>query len=403
MALLLTVLVVLDVTLVPSTRRNIGTRKAIIQHSTPASYYRGGTSRGVIFQAKDLPMDAETRRSMFLQVMGAPDPYGRQLDGMGAGISSLSKICIVDPSDRPEADITYTFVGVGIEKPVVDMAGNCGNMSTAIGPYAFNERLLRDIDYDVDGMVTVRIFNVNTGKIIHNTFPVVKGQAQVQGTFTIDGVSGSGARVTLDFLDPAGSKTGSLLPTGNVIDIIDGVEVSCVDAANPGVFVRAEEIGIDGSMLPNNLKELPEKLDLLNKLRAKAAVAMGMAKDPAEAPRTVPKIAVVSAPQRHQLLSGQFLDHSSIDVVIRFISDEQPHRAIPLTGALCTAAAAMIKGSIVQQKLGHSKVDDAMITIGHPSGRIQVAANTDENGDIKSATVFRTARRIMDGRVYWSG
>ncbi|EOD45074.1 putative duf453 domain protein [Neofusicoccum parvum UCRNP2] len=373
-----------------------------MQRSTPAAYYRGGTSRGVMFQEKHLPKDERSRRSIFLQVMGTPDPNGRQLDGMGAGISSLSKICLVAPADDPNADVTYTFVGVGIETPIVDLAGNCGNMSSAVGPYAFNERLLGDIDYEKEGRATVRIFNTNTKKYIRNSFPVAHGQAQVQGDFSVDGVGGTGAKVTLDFLDPSGSKTGKLLPTGNAVDNFNGIDVSCVDAAGPGVFVSAKDIGVEGTILPNDFNKLPEKLQLLEDIRRQAAVAMGMAKAGSGVPRVTPKIAIVSAPASHKILSGQAQEASAVDVVIRFLSDEQPHRAIPLTGALCVAAAAKVKGSVVQRHVAQKLVDPEMITIGHSSGRIQVTAAMNDRGEVETATVFRTARRIMDGQIYWN-
>ncbi|EKG18133.1 PrpF protein [Macrophomina phaseolina MS6] len=373
-----------------------------MQQSTPAAYYRGGTSRGVMFQEKHLPKDASLRRSIFLQVMGTPDPNGRQLDGMGAGISSLSKICVIAPTDDPNADVTYTFVGLGIETPVVDLAGNCGNMSSAVGPYAFNERLLGDIDYAKEGTSIVRIFNTNTQKYIRNSFPVANGQAQAQGDFAIDGVGGTGARVTLDFLDPSGSKTGKLLPTGNVIDKFNGIEVSCVDAAGPGVFVSADDIGVDGTILPNDFNKFPEKLKLLEDIRRQAAVAMGMAKSVPEVPRVTPKIALVSPSATHKILSGQTQHASAVDIVIRFLSDEQPHRAIPLTGALCVAAAAKVNGSVVQRHVAQKLVDPGMVTIGHSSGRIQVTAAMNDRGEVETASVFRTARRIMDGQVYWN-
>lgn len=374
-----------------------------MQQSTPAAYYRGGTSRGVMFQEKHLPKDDELRRSIFLQIMGTPDPNGRQLDGMGAGISSLSKICLIAPTDDPNADVTYTFVGVGIETPIVDLAGNCGNMSSAVGPYAFNERLLGDIDYEKEGTATVRIFNTNTRKYIRNSFPVANGQAQAQGDFAIDGVGGTGAKVTLDFLDPSGSKTGKLLPTGNAVDRFNGIEVSCIDAAGPSVFVSAKDIGVDGTILPNDFNKLPEKLELLEDIRRQAAVAMGMVKNPSDVPRVTPKIAIVSPSINHKILSGQTQDASTVDLVIRFLSDAQPHRAIPLTGALCVAAAAKVSGTVVQKHVVQNLVDPGMITIGHSSGRIQVTAAMNDRGEVEAASVFRTARRIMDGQVYWNG
>lgn len=334
--------------------------------------------------------------------MGSPDPYGRQLDGLGAGVSSLSKICLVAPSERQDANVDYTFVGIGIERDEVDTGGNCGNMSAAIGPYAFNERLLGDVDYVTDGTKSVRIHNTNTGVIIKSTFEASDGEAAVVGDYSIDGVSGTGSRITLDFLKPGGAKTGRLLPTDSAVDTIEGVEVSCVDAANPCIFVRAADVGVEGAILPNDFNKLPEKLAHLETIRHKAAAAMGMCKTGSEAPRTIPKIAIVSPSKEHKLLSGRTLDVSSVDLVIRFISDTQPHRAIPLTGSLCTAVAAKIKGSVVQQCLAEQRVDPNMITIGHPSGRIQVTATMDASGGVESATVFRTARRIMTGQVYWN-
>jgi len=339
---------------------------------------------------------------MFLQVMGSPDPNGRQLDGFGAGVSSLSKICIVAPSERDDADVDYTFVGIGIENDEVDIAGNCGNMSSAIGPYAFNQRLLGGTNYTSAETATVRIHNTNTGVIIRSSFPVADGEAQTQGSFSIDGVSGTGAQITLDFLRPSGSKTGRLLPTGNVVDKIAGVDVSCIDAANPCVFVRAADLGIEGTVLPNDFNKLPDKLQQLENIRHKGAVAMGMCKESETPPRTIPKVAIVSPSSNQTLLSGKQMEAFQLDLVVRFISDTQPHRAIPLTGALCTAAAAKIEGSVVQKCLGVDPVDQEMVTIGHPSGRIQVTAALDSQGDIESATVFRTARRIMDGEVFWN-
>ncbi|OCK83216.1 DUF453 domain protein [Lepidopterella palustris CBS 459.81] len=375
-----------------------------LQTSTHASYYRGGTSRALIFQPRHLPKDRSQWGSIFLQLMGSPDPYSRQLDGLGAGISSLSKICVVSPSSSSDAsaDVDYTFVGIGIENSEVDMAGNCGNMSAAIGPYAFNERLLGDIEYEQAGEVVVRIRNTNTGVVIRSKFPVSGGQAEVKGGYAIDGVSGTGARIQLDFLRPGGAKTGRLIPTGLVAQEVAGTRASCVDAANPCVFVRAEDVGVDGTILPNDFNKLPEILAKLEEIRETAAVAMGMAKTRSEVPRTIPKIAIVSPPSTHKVLSGDMVDASSVDLVVRFISDTQPHRAIPLTGALCAAVAAKIKGSVVEQCLASSRANAGMITIGHSSGRIQVNATMDSTGEAECATVFRTAKRIFDGKVYWN-
>lgn len=373
------------------------------QTSVPASYYRGGTSRAVVMRAKHVPPDPAARNAFFLHIMGSPDPNGRQLNGMGAGISSLSKICLVSASEVPGADVDYTFVGVGIEGDETDYAGNCGNMSAAVGPFAFNEKMLGvGRNYEEDGEVSVTIFQTNTKKFIRAKFQVVGGQARVDGETSIDGVSGLGTGVVLDFLEPEGSKTGTLLPTGNSVDTVCGVEASCVDAANPCVFVRAEDMGLDPTILPNEFLKEKEALAVLERIRTAAAVKMGLCKEGETPPRVIPKIGIVSPPVEQTTLAGTKVPADQLDLVVRFISDAQPHRAIPVTAALCTAAAAKTEGSIVQQCLREHLVDGDMITIGHPSGRIQVNAQKDEGGHIASCSLVRTARRIWDGRIYWS-
>jgi 2-methylaconitate cis-trans-isomerase PrpF len=386
-------------------------------HQKPikVAYYRGGTSRGLIFQPKDLPPDRTIWPSIFRQIMGSPDPYGRQLDGMGAGISSLSKICLVERMRKkldPERDgiensigIDYTFVGIGIENNEVDIAGNCGNMISAVGPYAYNSGLLSKSVYKRgDGDVTIRIRNTNTQKYIDSTFKVVRGQAAVLGQYAIDGVAGTGAKIKLDFRNPYGSKTGKVLPTGNTMDTIAGYKVTCVDGANPCIFVRADDVGIDGTILPEDFNKLPDKLTLLEDIRKTAAVAMGIAPTKDEVPRTVPKIGIVSMSSTHQVLSGATLKNSQIDLVVRYISDTQPHRASPLTAALTTAVAARIPGTVVEQLLAPDPVDGDALTIGHASGRVQVNATMDETNPLIPvlASVYRTARRILEGEIYWT-
>jgi 2-methylaconitate cis-trans-isomerase PrpF len=392
-------------------------RRTPIQQAIEAAYYRGGTSRAVMIQPQHLPVERAKWPTIFRQLMGSGDPYGRQLDGMGAGISSLSKICLVEPhgkgvpkdagahGEEQELDIDYTFVGLGIENDEVDVAGNCGNMSSAIGPYAYNAGLLPPGVYEQrDGEVTVKFRNTNTGKLIDSTFEVVGGQAAVVGDYTIDGVTGNGSKIKLDFKHPYGSKTGKVLPTGNTVDDIEGYEVSCVDGANPAIFIRADDIGVDGTILPNDFNKLPDKLDLLERIRKSAAVAMGIAPREDLVPRTIPKIGLVSKSSKHMVLSGQTLAHTQMDLVVRFLSDTQPHRAIPLSAALTTAVAARIPGTIVQQLLAFSPVMGDAITIGHASGRLQVNATMEEKDPLTplSATVYRTAKRLFEGKVYWT-
>jgi 2-methylaconitate cis-trans-isomerase PrpF len=398
---------------------NGSTRYAPVQRPIGAAYYRGGTSRAVMIQPQHLPKERAKWPTIFRQIMGSGDPYGRQLDGMGAGISSLSKICLVEPygkrtanevrsgdgRDQQELDIDYTFVGLGIENDEVDIAGNCGNMSSAIGPYAFNAGLLAPQVYaQGDGKVTIKIRNTNTGKLIDSTFEVVGGQAAVVGEYTIDGVTGPGSQIKLDFKHPYGSKTGKVLPTGNRVDSILGYEVSCVDGANPAVFIRADDVGVAGAILPNDFNKLPDKLDVLERIRKAAAIAMGIASTEDAVPRTIPKIGLVSKSSQHPVLSGQTLETVQTDLVLRFLSDTQPHRAIPLTAALTTAVAARIPGTVVEQLLASNPVMKDAITIGHASGRLQVNATMDERDELVpiSATVYRTSKRLFEGNVFWT-
>ncbi|KAF9698256.1 hypothetical protein EKO04_003405 [Ascochyta lentis] len=414
--------------------------RAPVQAAIPAAYYRGGTSRAVLFQPQHLPRDRAKWPSLFRQVMGAGDPYARQLDGMGAGLSSLSNICLVEPhgtrslvpkqaiADRiayqsldgartlleqvaargdsvDGVDIDYTFVGLGIESDEVDVAGNCGNMSSAIGPFAYNAGLLPPRIYAKgNGSVTVTIRNTNTAKLIHATFDVAGGQAAVVGDYTIDGVTGPGAKIKLDFKHPYGSKTGKVLPTGNKIDYILDYKVTCLDGANPCIFLRAADVGVDGTILPNDFNKLPDKLALLERIRKAAAVAMGIAPTQDAVPRTIPKIGLVSMSSTHPVLSGQTLQTSQTDLVVRFLSDTQPHPAIPLTAALTTAVAARIPGTLVEQLLAPDPVMDGAITIGHASGRLQVDATMDDKDKTTpiNGTVYRTAKRLFEGSTFWT-
>lgn len=264
----------------------------------PAVFMRGGTSRAVMFHHKDLP-DRAAWDPIFLAAMGSPDPNGRQLNGMGGGISSLSKICILAPSDRTDADLDYTFAQIQIREAAVDYRGNCGNMSSAVGPFAVDEGLLRP-----DGnTAVVRIFNTNTGKIIHSTLPLADGRAATDGDLAIPGVAGTGAPIRLDFLSPGGSLTGRLLPTGNVRDWLElpglpPIEVSMLDAAKPCVIVRACDIGLTGTELPDLLDADTAALAKLESIRRAASIAMGLAGTQQEAgqSRSAPGIGLISPP-----------------------------------------------------------------------------------------------------------
>lgn len=272
-------------------------------------------------------------------------------------------------------------------------------MTSAVGPFAIDSGL---VPSPQDGDVTVRIRNTNTNKIIHSTFPVIDGEAQAHGDFAIDGVSGTASRVKLAFINPAGSRTGKLLPTGNTADTIDGVKASMVDCGNPCCFVSAEDLGIDGTILPDAIENHPDILKRLDSIRRQASVLMGLSKDTGSATGSIPKIAMVSRPSTHQILSGDMMNKEEVDLVVRAISVGQPHRAVPITVAMAIAAASKIEGSIVNELVEKGKsADEAGFTLGHSSGKIVVGASFENDGSLKDCTVFRTARRLMDGTVYW--
>lgn len=371
------------------------------QHSLPAAYYRGGTSRAVFFKQEDLPRDRNEWDSIFRGVIGSPDPYGRQLDGLGGGISSLSKVCVVGESTHRDADVDYTFVSLVIKNTDVDYSSNCGNMISAVGPFAVDSRLFPA--RDSSDSASVRIHNTNTGKIIHSSFPVVDGEAASSGDFSIDGVAGTAARIQLDFINPAGSVTGKLLPTGNPTDTIDNVPVTCIDVANPCVFVRATDLDVDGNLSPDEITEHPHLLSRLDSIRRQAGVKMGLAETPDSVPGSVPKISLVSVPSASDARDVEQKQTSAdVDLLARALSVGQPHKAVPITVALALAAAARVPGSTVADVVeGTEPIDGAGITIGHASGNLLVGANFDADGALESATVFRTARRLFEGKVFW--
>ena len=362
-----------------------------------AAFYRGGTSKAVVFRGEDLPSDTALWEPIFLHALGSPDAYGRQLNGMGGGLSSLSKVVIVSPSARDDADVDYTFVQVAVDKPVADYGSACGNMSSAVGPFAVEEDMV-EVN---DGTAIVRIYNTNTDQIYRAEFQVQDGIAVEAGTFEIPGVTPTGAPVKLDFMDPGGSKTEGVLPSGAVVNQLDipelgMVEVSLVDAANPVVFVNAERFGKTGAEAPSDLdadKALMTQPDLV---RRHGAVKMGMASTPEAAALSNPKVAMVAAPTQFVALDGRVYDANSYDVSVRLISMGNFHRAVTLTGAMCVAVASRIDGTLVSKI---AKPDEAL-RIGNASGVLPVDADVDPNGPTaRSATTFRTQRRIMEGQV----
>jgi 2-methylaconitate cis-trans-isomerase PrpF len=382
------------------------------QRAIPAVFMRGGTSKAIMFHARDLPADRAEWDAIFMAALGTPDPYGRQLNGMGGGVSSLSKICVLAPSERDDADIDYTFAQVLIREARVDWKGNCGNMSSAVGPFAVDEGLVRPNGETA----TVRIYNTNTKKIIHNTFELEDGRAKVLGDLSIPGVGGTGAPVRLDFVQPGGATTGRLLPSGQVKDVLEvpgfgPIEASLVDAANASAFIRARDIGLTGRELPEELEARPDILALLDAIRLQASIRMGIGADlaAAKAISSVPYIGFVSPPAEAPTLSGESIAAGEIDLAARIISNGQPHRALPLTGSLCTAVAARIAGTVVAECLGVVAPEGERlgpIRIGMPSGVLTVGADVVQEAGAwvaRAGSFYRTARRLFDGRVWIPG
>ena len=378
-----------------------------MQARIPAVFIRGGTSKGVFFHAKDLPADPALRDRILARVLGSPDPNARQLDGMGGGISSLSKAVIVGPSTRDDADIDYTFAQVAVDRELVDYKSNCGNLSSAVGPFCVDEGLLAR----ADGEALVRIHNTNTRKVIHARFTVTDGIAEVEGDFELQGVSGTGSEVKLDFLEPGGAVTGKLLPTGavtnEILDETDGktFQVSIVDACNATLFLRAGDLGIDGTELPDALEAIDGLMDRIERLRTRAGVLMGLGATPEEVPLSNPKVAMVSNPTEYRTLDGSNVTPSDHDILVRAVSMERIHRATPLTTGMSIAAAALIPGTLAAQAARITSGEDGVVRVGHPSGVVVVGADvqTGDNLHVGKTTVYRTARRLMEGSVLIPG
>jgi 2-methylaconitate cis-trans-isomerase PrpF len=376
------------------------------QTAIDAVFMRGGTSKGVFFHARDLPSDQSARDALFSVVLGSPDPYGRQLDGLGGGISSLSKAVIITPSARDGIDVDYTFAQVDVGSSLVDYGATCGNLSSAVGPFAVDEGLVQASGSEA----LIRVYNTNTDKVFEARFALLEGRAAVAGDFTIAGVAGGGAKIQLDFLDPGGARTGRLLPTGNVIDPIDvpglgTLDATLVDATNPCVFVAASDLGLGGDEPPSDIDGDAVLTGRLEHIRAVAGHRMGLAESAAAITATsksAPKVAVVSPPVAMQLLDGSQVAANEMDLAIRMVSMGICHKAVPLTGGMCAAVAARIDGGVVNKMLGPTVSEAGPVRLGTPSGILPVGAGvTVANGTwtAERVTVYRTARRLMQGQV----
>ncbi len=369
---------------------------------------RGGTSRGVYFLENDLPADPAVREKVLLRVFGSPDI--RQIDGLGGATSQTSKTMIIRPSTRPDAHVDYTFGQVSVRTPVIDWGGNCGNLTSAIAPFAIDMGLVNV----TEPVTEVRIFNTNTQKLIIARVPVKNGRALSEGDYAIPGVPGTGAKIELEFTDPAGSITGRLLPTGRPTDALvldDGrrFTVSIVDASNPVVFMLAEELGLAGTELPPEIDARTDVLETMEQVRSQVCEILGIVDDRSQATYRspgLPKIGMVAPPKDYLSSTGETVEAGEMTVLARLLSVQRAHGAYMVTGAVCTGAAAVVPGTVVHEVSTPPRPKDDgtdVVLIGHPFGAMDVAVRHHQDDGqtvVDGVTVGRTARRIMDGYVY---
>jgi 2-methylaconitate cis-trans-isomerase PrpF len=366
---------------------------------------RGGTSKGLFFQDNHLPADTEARSRVILAAFGSPDPNRRQIDGVGGGVSTTSKVAIISVSDRPEYDVVYNFGQVSLDRPIVDYKSNCGNISSAVGPFAVDEGLVKA----VEPITRVRIHQKNTNKLIIAEVPVKNGRFDESGDYAIAGVPGTYSRIALGFSDPGGAVTGKLFPSGLRRDTVGipnhgSVSITIIDAANPVVLVRAEEIGLTGTEIDevDSNKDITESLE---NIRCKAAVLIGLAASEEEATQrsqAVPKIAFVAPPRPYTSSGGQQVGEEDIDITARIMSMGTLHRSYAVSGGIATAGAAAIPGTVVYDLISEEARRDGPLRIGHPGGVIDIRALIDIEGNdciYREAVIGRTARRIMEGHV----
>lgn len=367
-------------------------------------FMRGGTSKGCMFLKEDLPENREEWDSIFLQTMGSPDP--KQIDGMGGTVSSNNKIVIVWKSEEPGVDVEYLVGQVIVGKEQVDYKSNCGNMTAAVGPFAVEAGLVPV----VEPITTVHLLNRNTDKYIDVTVPCENGTFAQDGDCHIAGVDGTAAELKVKFLNPAGAKTGKLLPTGNVLDVLDipgfgKIEATILDVSNPMVLVRAEDVNATGTELPEEVNSNAELCEVLEKIRGTAACMMGFAKDLKDATENspaVPKVGFITSPKSYTEIGGTQVNAEDMDICARVISVFKCHKACPLTSASSIAVAAALDGTMVKKIMGDG-VDTENVRIGHPSGIMTMCPEVvvkDGEAEVPAVAVQRTARRIMDGNVY---
>jgi 2-methylaconitate cis-trans-isomerase PrpF len=377
----------------------------IMQKRIPAVYMRGGTSKGVFFHAADLPPDPSIRDAVILAAYGSPDPDRRQVDGVGGAVSTTSKVAIISPSESADYDVVYNFGQVSIDRPIVDFKGNCGNISSAVGPFAVDEGLVPA----TEPITRVRIHQKNTDKLIVAEVPVKNGRFDENGDYSISGVPGTGAKITLRFDDPGGALTAKLFPTGNTSDTIEvpdvgNVEVTIIDAANPVVLLQASAIGLSGIEIDEIDSDASVQKKLEN-IRCVVAVKIGLAETMEEATRrsqAVPKIAFITEAKSYQTLDGTTVEASEVDLVGRIMSMGTLHKSFAVSGAVSVAGAATVPGTVVNDLLRPDASGKALFKIGHPGGIIEVGAVMEVKDGAyhyREAVLGRTARRLMEGSV----
>lgn len=383
------------------------------QTKIAATYMRGGTSKGVFFKLDDLPESARVpgaaRDALLLRVIGSPDPYGKQIDGMGAATSSTSKTVIVAKSARPGHDVDYLFGQVSIDQPFVDWSGNCGNLSAAVGPFAITNGLVDAARIPQDGIAIVRIWQANIQKTIVAHVPITGGAVQETGDFELDGVTFPAAEVRLEFMDPAEEGDGgSMFPTGNLVDNLEvpGVgtfKATMINSGIPTIFLEADALGYSGTELQDAINGDAAALARFETIRAHGAVRMGLIKDIAEAAghQHTPKVAFVASPKEYVSSSGKKIGSGDIDVLVRALSMGKLHHAMMGTASVAIATAAAVPGTLVNLAAGGGERDN--VCFGHPSGTLRVGAQAqlvDGEWKVTKAIMSRSARVLMEGRVH---
>ncbi len=379
------------------------------QLKIPATYLRGGTSKGVFFNLEDLPVSAQTpgpaRDALLLRVIGSPDPYGKQTDGMGGATSSTSKTVIVSKSSEPGHDVDYLFGQVAIDAPFVDWSGNCGNLSAAVGGYAITQGFIEPDRVPDNGVAEIRIFQANIQKTIVAFVPISDGQVQETGDFELDGVTFPAAEVQLDFLDPADDSEGPMFPTGNVVDALDvpglgTFNVTLINAGIPTIFINAADLGFSGSELQDDINSDSAILARFETLRTYGAIKMGLMIDPNEAAgrQHTPKVAMVAGPKDYIASSGSTVLAKDIDLLVRAMSMGKLHHAMMGTAAVAIGVAASVPGTLVNLAAGGG--ERTSVRFGHPSGTLRVGATAEQrNGQWTAlkASMSRSARTLMEG------